>query len=635
MTEVAVVGFAQSPCGVREDATTSGVEMLVPIFAEAFRATGLTKSDIGFWCSGSCDYLAGRAFSFVSAVDAIGAVPPAMESHVEMDGAWALYEAWVKILTGEAEIALAYGFGKSSGAELRRVLALQLDPYLLAPLWPDSVSVAALQARLGIEAGRWTEKDMAEVAARSRAAALANPQAQVSGDVAADDLLGRPYVAEPLRAHDCAPVGDGAAVVIIAAGGRARELCARPAWISGFAHRIDSGSLGARDLLAVPSAAAAARAAAARPQARPGPGRGGPARGGRAARAVYPPGDPAARGAGARRRRRRRPLGRRAVRQPDVRGRAGADRDGGSGGHVRPRGPRPRPRDQRSRPAAEPGLRPERGGTMKRLAAVLGVGQTRHRSKRTDVSIAGLCREAADRALLDAHTALADINAVVVGKAPDLFEGVMMPELYLADTLGAVGKPLLRVHTAGSVGGATGLVAASLVQAGLHRRVLAVAFEKQSESNAMWALSIAPPFSIPVVAGAGGYFAPHIRAYIRRSGAPEHIGAMVAVKDRRNGALNPYAHLQQADITLEKVQASPMLWDPVRYDETCPSSDGACAVVIGDEAAAEASPGPVAWIRATAMRSEPTMFAGKDHVNPRAARRPPRRCGGRPASPIR
>ena len=263
MTRVAVVGFAQAPCRVREDVTTSGVEMLVPIFAEAFRATGLTKADIGFWCSGSSDYLAGRAFSFVQAVDAIGAVPPTMESHVEMDGAWALYEAWVKILTGEAEIALAYGFGKSSGAQLRRVLALQLDPYLVAPLWPDSVSIAALQARLGLDAGLWTEKDMAAVAARSRAAARSNPQAQVSGDVAVEDLLGQPYVAEPLRAHDCAPVGDGAAAVIIAAASRARELCARPAWITGFEHRIDSGALGARDLLAVPSAAAAVRACAA------------------------------------------------------------------------------------------------------------------------------------------------------------------------------------------------------------------------------------------------------------------------------------------------------------------------------------------------------------------------------------
>ena len=263
MNDVAVVGFAQSPCRVRPEVTTGGVEMLVPIFAEVFGATGLTKADIGFWCSGSSDYLAGRAFSFVQAVDAIGAVPPTMESHVEMDGAWALYEAWVKVLTGEAEIALAYGFGKSSGAQLRRVLALQLDPYLVAPLWPDSVSIAALQARLGLDAGLWTEKDMAGVAARSRAAARSNPQAQVSGDVAVSELLERPYVAEPLRAHDCAPVGDGAAAVIIASASRARELCARPAWITGFEHRIDSGALGARDLLAVPSAAAAARAAGA------------------------------------------------------------------------------------------------------------------------------------------------------------------------------------------------------------------------------------------------------------------------------------------------------------------------------------------------------------------------------------
>ena len=253
-----------------------------------------------------------------------------------------------------------------------------------------------------------------------------------------------------------------------------------------------------------------------------------------------------------------------------------------------------------------------------RPAAVIGVGQTEHRTRRTDVSIAGLCREAADRALDNAGLSYADIDAVVVGKAPDLFEGVMMPELYLADALGAVGKPLLRVHTAGSVGGATGIVAANLVQAGVHQRVLAVAFEKQSESNAMWALSIPVPFNMPVVAGAGGYFAPHIRSYIRRSGAPEHIGALVALKDRRNGALNPYAHLRQADITLEKIQASPMLWAPVRYDETCPSSDGACAVVIGSAEAAQGR--PAAWIRATAIRTEPTAFAGMDKVNPAAGR---------------
>jgi acetyl-CoA acetyltransferase len=263
VADAAVIGFAQSPCVRRGDGTTSGVEMLVPIFQEVLASTGLARGDVGFWCSGSSDYLAGRAFSFVQAVDAIGAFPPIMESHVEMDGAWALYEAWVKILTGEADIAVAYGFGKSSAGDLRRVLALQLDPYLLAPLWPDSVSIAALQARLGIEAGAWSEKEMAEVAARSRAAAVSNSRAQLSGEISAEELLDRPYIAEPLRAHDCAPVGDGAAVVILASARRARELCARPAWITGFEHRIDSASLGSRDLTTAPSAAAAGRAAGA------------------------------------------------------------------------------------------------------------------------------------------------------------------------------------------------------------------------------------------------------------------------------------------------------------------------------------------------------------------------------------
>ncbi len=257
---------------------------------------------------------------------------------------------------------------------------------------------------------------------------------------------------------------------------------------------------------------------------------------------------------------------------------------------------------------------------MKQRAAVLGTGQTHHAAKRTDVSMAGLLREAIDRAMVDAQVGWDDIDAVVIGKAPDLFEGVMMPELYLADALGATGKPLLRVHTAGSVGGSTSIVAASLVEGGEHRRVLTVAFEKQSESNAMWALSIPIPFNMPVGAGAGGYFAPHVRSYIRRSGAPEIVGAMVAAKDRRNGALNPHAHLQQADITIEQVQASQMLWDPIRYDETCPSSDGACAMVIGDETSGDAASDGVAWIHATSMRTEPTTFAGRDQVNPQAGR---------------
>src|SRR5690625_4378104 len=91
----------------------------------------------------------------------------------------------------------------------------------------------------------------------------------------------------------------------------------------------------------------------------------------------------------------------------------------------------------------------------KQLAAVLGTGQTKYTAKRLDVSMNGLVREAIDAALADSGSTLADVDAVVVGKAPDFFEGSMMPELFMADAMGATGKPLIRVHTAGSVGGST------------------------------------------------------------------------------------------------------------------------------------------------------------------------------------
>jgi acetyl-CoA C-acetyltransferase len=250
--------------------------------------------------------------------------------------------------------------------------------------------------------------------------------------------------------------------------------------------------------------------------------------------------------------------------------------------------------------------------------AIVGIGQTQHKSRRWDVSLGGLVREAASRALEDANMDWKDIDAVVLGKAPDLFEGVMKPELYLTDALGAQGKPMFRVHTAGSVGGTTGIVAASHIESGRHKRVLAVAYQKQSEGNAQFALGSGKGASI----GAGGAFAPYMRSYIHRSGAPTDIGPMVAVKDRRNAFKNPYAHLKIEGISVESVKASPMMWDPVHFLESCPSSDGACAVVVTDQAGGEAAAKagrPPAWILGTAMRSEPSQFPGRDPVRPQAA----------------
>lgn len=253
--DIAIVAFAQSDHRRRSD-ELSEVEMLMPVLHRVLGATGLKAADIGFTCSGSSDYLAGRAFSFTMALDGVGAHPPISESHVEMDGAWALYEAWVKLLTGQADTALVYAYGKSSPGDLRSVLTRQLDPYYLAPLWPDSVSLAALQAQALIDAGGADEPALAAVAERNRAAADANPHAQLRGARPHGD-----YLVRPLRTGDCPPVSDGAAAVVLAAGDRARELCGRPAWIRGMDHRIEAHSLGVRDLTDSPSTRLAAERA--------------------------------------------------------------------------------------------------------------------------------------------------------------------------------------------------------------------------------------------------------------------------------------------------------------------------------------------------------------------------------------
>src|SRR3954464_11480903 len=143
--DVAIVAVASFE--TRSEPARNEVEMLLPVIQEAVGKVGLTQQDIGFTVSGSSDYLQGFPFAFVGALDAGGAWPPIRESHVEMDGAFALYEA-VNVLQEEGiDTALVYAFSRPSRGELDRTLALQLDPYAVAPLWPDARGLAGLQAQ--------------------------------------------------------------------------------------------------------------------------------------------------------------------------------------------------------------------------------------------------------------------------------------------------------------------------------------------------------------------------------------------------------------------------------------------------------------------------------------------------------
>jgi acetyl-CoA acetyltransferase len=256
MEDIAIVAFAQTPSYRKYN--DSEPSMILGLVNQIVEEVEIDRHQIDFTIAGSCDYLTGRAFAFIANVDGYGAWPPVYESHVEMDGAWALFEAFVRLQMGDIDSALIVSSGKSSPGAPREIFPLQTDPYVGAPLGLDPVSVAGLQACALLDSGKATERDFAEVVSRSRRDGLSNPNAQVAKDVSVDTLLKEPYYASPLRKHDLPPISDGASAVLIARGQRARELCEQPVWIRGIDHRIESHHLGLRDLSDSPSSRIAA-----------------------------------------------------------------------------------------------------------------------------------------------------------------------------------------------------------------------------------------------------------------------------------------------------------------------------------------------------------------------------------------
>lgn len=258
--DVAIVSFAQST-SVKDNRNEA--EQLLPVITEAVEAVGLSSQEMGFVVSGSTDYLAGRPFSFVSALDAVGPWPPLTESHVEMDAAWALYEAVLRLQHGDIDTALVYGFGTSSMSDVGRTLALQLDPYHLAPLFPDQVGLLGLQARAALESGVLTEEAAAAIVARSLADGAANPYAIRRDAHDAEAILATRRTLDPLRELDVPPVTDGCTAMVLTTLDRARTLVDTPVVIRGIDHRIEAHALGLRDLATSPSTARAGMVAGA------------------------------------------------------------------------------------------------------------------------------------------------------------------------------------------------------------------------------------------------------------------------------------------------------------------------------------------------------------------------------------
>jgi len=247
LRNVAVVGFAQAPIVARDEHHTAQ-EMLFPQVRRALADCGVERSAIDYQVAGSSDYIDGRPFGFVAALDVMGAWPPTQDLHLEMDAAFAAYYAWVRMQAGECDTAIVCGYGKTSEGEPRRLLNLQLDPYYHAAIGLDGLSTAALQASAYMARTGANDRDLAEIAARNRAAGARHPEAQLRTPATADELQRTPWAVEPLRQGYVPPIGESAVCLVLAAEGKAERMCDRPVWIQGIDHRTEMQTLGARDL---------------------------------------------------------------------------------------------------------------------------------------------------------------------------------------------------------------------------------------------------------------------------------------------------------------------------------------------------------------------------------------------------
>jgi acetyl-CoA C-acetyltransferase len=237
--------------------------------------------------------------------------------------------------------------------------------------------------------------------------------------------------------------------------------------------------------------------------------------------------------------------------------------------------------------------------------AIVGTGQTVHARRRTDVSQAGLAREAVDEALTDAGLTIEDIDSIVVASGPAMVGAVNQPEKWLVDALGARYKPVVRITSGGGTGLAGALAAINQIKGGAARRVLVVAYDKLSEGALQASISTLydPFWGREFAVGIMGFSAAYWHARMKRLGHTEEAAAMVAVKNRQNALLNPKAHVKR-QVTVEDVLNSrPLCW-PIKVLDVPPISDGACAVILAADEDAVAITDRPAWIHGMAYYCE-------------------------------
>jgi len=256
---------------------------------------------------------------------------------------------------------------------------------------------------------------------------------------------------------------------------------------------------------------------------------------------------------------------------------------------------------------------------IKNRVAIVGAGMTlfRRRLKETPQE---LTFEASKAALDSAGLEAKDIEAVVIGSAPDAFDGFHMKGEHLSDGALAYLKPFKRVFVGGATGVFTAIAAWWHVASGLFDIVLAVAEEKMSDARphpqAMFKYIWDPIIERPLNPNLIWIFAMEMHRYMYKYNIKKEDIALVAVKNKKNALDHPAAQAA-ANITVEDVLKSEVLVWPVQKLDISPVSDGAAAIILASERVAKKITDSPVWIEGVGWNLDSTHWTSRELAYPR------------------
>jgi acetyl-CoA C-acetyltransferase len=229
--KVAIIGYALTnyvdKCEVRSD------ELIFKAAGEAIQKARIRREDIDFVVVATADAYDGITISNGLLAPAAGAYNRD-SIRLENGGGSALGSACAAILGGAAEIVMVSSADAVTSDPIQ-ISNKSYDPFFLRPIGMNYIISSAMIATKYMHRYHVTEYDYALMAAQDHSAAANNKFAHVKTEYSVEQILASPVISWPLHQHEICPVSSyGAAAIILASEEKAKSLCDRPIWITGF-----------------------------------------------------------------------------------------------------------------------------------------------------------------------------------------------------------------------------------------------------------------------------------------------------------------------------------------------------------------------------------------------------------------